>query len=115
MMPYLAGTKNVLCMPIMNTAETTSAAPMTASVCGLAQPQAAACGRRKPHSARLVMPISAYFQKTIVVRLLNLSASTPASGEKKKNGEMKQAVTIVTIAFSSIHREPTNRTSMSPA
>ena len=45
------------------------------------------------------MPTSATFQKTIVVRLLNLSARMPASGENKKNGEMKQAVTTASTSF----------------
>ena len=62
-----------------------------------------------------MMPTSAIFQNTMIERLLYLSAITPASGENRKNGVIKHAVTIETSNLVSMCGTPTNRTSMSVA
>src|SRR5262249_28214268 len=95
-MPYLAGTKNALWVPIKNTIEIINIALITASTCDEAAPPPLQCGNSSANSATLMIPTSINFQNTTMFRLLYLSARTPASGEKRKNGVIKQAVTIET-------------------
>ena len=75
--PSLAGTKNVLCMPIRKTVVITSTELQTASVGRLGESTPTKCGRLSPSSASPIITTSATFQKTITDRLLNRSPAAP--------------------------------------
>ncbi len=84
MMPYFAGTKNALCVPIRNTHTIKSTALIVAMVSDEAQPTSAVCGSKNAINASSVMLTSATFQKTIVRPLAELVGQDAGDRRKQK-------------------------------